>query len=298
MRWVWRRPSQQSIELLSIPDRIEVVRVNSSKLIFGCLTTLGLAVAAASNAQADEADAERDAIAERLKPVGEVCLQGQDCGSSAAASSSDTAEASSDDIDGEAIYARVCFACHDNGIAGAPAIGDNDAWASRIEQGWDTLLDHSINGFNAMPARGGNPSLSDDEVAAATAHLLEPVMDVPALGGAEVEAPVEEAPAEAADEEASDGNNGEDSTAESGSGFDGEALYSSGGCATCHDIGLINAPPLGDSDAWAERIDKGIDELYASSINGIGAMPPKGGNMSLDDEEVQAIVDYMVAEAE
>ncbi|EHJ94306.1 Cytochrome [Vreelandella boliviensis LC1] len=55
---------------------------------------------------------------------------------------------------------------------------------------------------------------------------------------------------------------------------------------------------LGDADAWAARLEKGTDELYASAINGIGAMPAKGGNPNLADEEVMAIVDYMVAEVE
>ncbi|BBI54883.1 hypothetical protein HORIV_73040 [Vreelandella olivaria] len=55
---------------------------------------------------------------------------------------------------------------------------------------------------------------------------------------------------------------------------------------------------LGDSEAWAARLEKGADELYASAINGIGAMPAKGGNPNLSDEEVMAIVDYMMAEAQ
>ncbi|CAN0587563.1 unnamed protein product [Ectocarpus sp. 12 AP-2014] len=55
---------------------------------------------------------------------------------------------------------------------------------------------------------------------------------------------------------------------------------------------------MGDTDAWAERLEKGTDELYANAINGIGAMPAKGGNPSISDEEVEAIVDHMIADAE
>lgn len=276
--------------------------MNSSKLIFGCMTTLGLAIAAASNAQAD---ADRDAIAERLKPVGQVCLQGQDCGTSpdAAASSGDTADAGNGEIDGEAIYSRVCFACHDNGVAGAPTRGDAASWGDRLDKELEELYASSINGLGAMPPRGGAPNLSDEEVMTATNYLLEPVYEgeLPEVGGANGEAEAangdEAEVADAGDAANGNGENGED-VAANGNGYDGAALYSSGGCATCHDIGLIGAPSLGDSAAWAERLDKGIDELYASSINGIGAMPPKGGNVSLDDDEVRAIVDYMVAEAE
>ena len=76
---------------------------------------------------------------------------------------------------------------------------------------------------------------------------------------------------------------------------DGEAIFEDN-CAGCHDGG--GAPQIGDNDAWQSRIDEGMDELYASAINGIGGMPAKGGNPSLSDEEVRAVVEYMVAESQ
>ena len=72
---------------------------------------------------------------------------------------------------------------------------------------------------------------------------------------------------------------------------DGEAVYNSA-CMACHMT--AGAPIMGDVGAWAPRLEKGIDELYANSINGIGAMPPKGGFTNLSDEEVNAAVDYML----
>lgn len=144
-----------------------------SNLILGGLTALSLAATSAASAQNDMT---HDAIAERLEPVGELCMVGDDCGTAAvAASSGGDQAASGGDIDGEAIYGQVCMACHDTGAAGAPMKGDTDAWAARLEQGTETLYDHAINGFNAMPAKGGNPSLSDDEVKAAVDHLLATV---------------------------------------------------------------------------------------------------------------------------
>jgi len=74
---------------------------------------------------------------------------------------------------------------------------------------------------------------------------------------------------------------------------DGEAVYNSA-CMACHMTGAAGAPIMGDTGAWAPRLEKGIDELYANSINGIGAMPPKGGFTNLSDEEVNAAVDYML----
>ncbi len=280
--------------------------MKSSKLIMGCLATLGLAAGAGSALAQD--DAEREAIAERLKPVGEVCLQGEECGTAMAAA--DSSGDGGGDADGETIYGNVCAACHDSGAAGAPVRGEEEAWAERADQGFETLLDHAINGIGAMPARGGNPNLSDAEVEAALAHLVEPVMEVPELGGDE--AAEEEAPAEGEEEVAAEEDTTEEgateeegtaeeegATAENGGGsdLDGEALYGSSGCAACHDSGAAGAPMIGDAEAWGPRIDKGVETLYESAINGIGAMPPKGGS-SASDEEIQAIVDYMVSQAE
>src|SRR5690606_40872029 len=65
------------------------------------------------------------------------------------------------------IYAATCAACHGTGVAGAPTLGDTAAWAPLLEKGYETLLQNAINGINAMPPRGGNPNLSDLEVARA-----------------------------------------------------------------------------------------------------------------------------------
>lgn len=284
-----------------------------AKLIMSGLAALGF-MAGTSSVYAQD-DAARDAIAERLAPVGQLCLQGQDCGTAAAPAAS---ASSGGAIDGEGIYGNVCSACHESGAAGAPIRGDEAAWAERVEQGFATLLEHSINGIGAMPARGGNPNLSDEEMEAVTAYMVEPVMEVPELGGGDEAASEESATEEGATEETAaaedeaateeetvaseDAASEEDAAASEeasgGSGLDGEALYASSGCVACHASGVAGSPVLGDADAWAARLEKGTDELYASAINGIGAMPAKGGNPNLSDEEVMAIVDYMVAEVE
>lgn len=67
-------------------------------------------------------------------------------------------------------------------------------------------------------------------------------------------------------------------------------------CGTCHNTGVANAPKLGDKAAWAPRIAQGMDKLYASSLKGKNAMPPKGGHAG-PDAEVKAAVDYMVGKA-
>ncbi|MDI5987243.1 c-type cytochrome [Halomonas sp. M4R5S39] len=78
--------------------------------------------------------------------------------------------------DGEAIYNQACMACHMTGAAGAPIKDDEEAWAPRLEQGMETLYDHAINGFQAMPPKGGQMNLSDEEVKAAVDFMLEPML--------------------------------------------------------------------------------------------------------------------------
>jgi cytochrome c5 len=76
----------------------------------------------------------------------------------------------------------------------------------------------------------------------------------------------------------------------------GERVYQEV-CKVCHEAGLVGAPKLGDKAAWAPRIKRGIDALYASAINGKDQMPPKGGNRNLSDIEVQRAVVYMANRA-
>lgn len=78
---------------------------------------------------------------------------------------------------GKQVYEKTCATCHAAGIAGAPKLGDAEAWQPRIEKGMDTLVDHAVNGYQGkagmMPAKGGNPSLSDAEIDAAVKYMIE-----------------------------------------------------------------------------------------------------------------------------
>lgn len=110
-----------------------------------------------------------DEIRSRIAPVGEVCVQGEDCGEEAASEES----ASSEPRSGNEVYDSACAACHASGAAGAPVMGDSDAWGDRIDKGLETLVDHAINGFNAMPAKGGCSSCSDEEIEVAVEYMVE-----------------------------------------------------------------------------------------------------------------------------
>ncbi len=78
---------------------------------------------------------------------------------------------------------------------------------------------------------------------------------------------------------------------------DGKGTYDKA-CAVCHAAGVANAPKLGDQAAWKDRIAKGKETLYTSALKGLNAMPPKGGNMSLSDADVEAAVDYIVSKSQ
>lgn len=75
--------------------------------------------------------------------------------------------------DGEKIYKQACMACHAAGVAGAPKLGDKAAWAPRIKQGKAVLYQSSLKGKNAMPAKGGQASLSDADVKAAVDFMIK-----------------------------------------------------------------------------------------------------------------------------
>jgi cytochrome c5 len=81
------------------------------------------------------------------------------------------AAAKSADV-GEATYKSACAACHATGVAGAPKVGDKAAWSARVAKGKATLYTHSIKGFNAMPAKGGQSALPDADVKAAVDYMV------------------------------------------------------------------------------------------------------------------------------
>ncbi|HHL45612.1 MAG TPA: cytochrome c5 family protein, partial [Gammaproteobacteria bacterium] len=88
-----------------------------------------------------------------------------------APAASETAAASSA-RSGEEIFNSTCTACHSTGAAGAPKVGDKEAWAPRIATGMDTMLEVAIKGRNAMPPRGTCGNCSDDELKAAIEYMV------------------------------------------------------------------------------------------------------------------------------
>ena len=80
---------------------------------------------------------------------------------------------------------------------------------------------------------------------------------------------------------------------ETGAVHPGKAAYEAS-CSACHANAAIGAPVVGDKEAWVTVMEKGLDTVYANGINGINAMPPRGGNMDLSDDQMKEIMDYMI----
>ena len=147
-------------------------------------------------------------VADNIRPVGSVCMAGQPCvgatagnaGSSAmpAATTAAVAEvvdeavedavevvaeaaeemvamevaAAGSDFDAAGVYQMNCFACHGTGAAGAPMLGDSEAWDARMEKGMQAVMANAINGVGAMPARGICMSCSDDDLQQVVEYML------------------------------------------------------------------------------------------------------------------------------
>ena len=222
----------------------------------------------------DPAALAPEVVAKRIQPVGHVEF-GSGGGGAAGGRS------------GEEVVKTTCAACHQAGVAGAPKMGDKAQWAPRIKQGLQALVQSAVKGKGAMPPKGGNGSLSDDEIARAVVLMAN-------QSGASFKEPATKAPAQkpeaVAAAPASQSGNAKPAAA------DGKKIYDTT-CTACHTAGVAGAPKLGDKAGWAPRIKQGMDTLVQDAIKGMGAMPPKGGNASLSDADIRAAVEFMVSQS-
>jgi len=88
------------------------------------------------------------------------------------AASLSTSPATADPPSGQQVYRQNCAFCHDKGISGAPRADDSMVWGLRMAQGVDALYASAIHGKGGMPARGGNPALTEADVEAAVDYIL------------------------------------------------------------------------------------------------------------------------------
>lgn len=286
--------SEQHDSLIKTPQQLITVVTLSFIVPIAIIILLVTYVTGAKREGAGASSMTPEAVAERLRPVGSVVVASTGGGAGRALQS------------GEAVYTLACSACHTPGIAGAPKTGDAGAWKPRLAQGFDTLVKHAVEGFKAMPAKGGNASLDPVEVARAVAYMgnksggkfTEPAAAAaapaaapaaaatpaatPAAPPAAAAAPAPAAVAAAAPAKA-------DAAV-------GEKVYNTY-CAACHIAGVAGAPRTGDKAAWAPRLALGVDALTQSVIKGKGVMPPKGGAVTASDADLRSSVEYLVGKA-
>lgn len=81
--------------------------------------------------------------------------------------------------------------------------------------------------------------------------------------------------------------------ADNGGERSGEAVYTQA-CAACHAGGVMGAPKKGDAGDWEDRLPQGMDVLVQHTIDGLGAMPPRGGCANCGDDEIQAAIEHMI----
>jgi cytochrome c5 len=199
------------------------------------------------------------AVAARIQPVGRVQLA--------------TAAGPKVQMDGEQVYNKVCKTCHETGLAGAHKIGDKAAWGKVIAQGEKVTVEHAIKGIRAMPAKGGSPDLSDDEVARAVAYLA-------GKAGANWKAPAVAVAPPATPAAVTSERSGEEVVT---------AI-----CSKCHATGEHGSPKIGDRTAWRERAKRGYKSVLQSALKGHSGMPARGGMAELSDAEIGRAVEFMM----
>lgn len=239
----------------------------------------------AATAEASEDTASEDTAAETKTEVVAA--------TNAAAASTTVAANGAVSMKVKATVATNCAGCHNAGLDGAAKPDDADAWSALSANGLDALTASVINGKGKMPARAES-SLSDDEIKQAVQLMISNATGSDAAGSASGATTTAAAATVAATPAATEAVKVADASAATTEIPAAVKQVVDTACAACHLTGVASSPKYGDKDAWAPRMEKGIDGLTASAIAGIGIMPPRGGS-SLDDEQMKLAVEYMLS---
>ena len=172
-------PIEDNIETHPVKLAIGIA-IGAAALVVGIVLLAQLAVGVyGARSMKDDPAMSDAAVAKRIAPVAKLAIDPNAPppaatpapGAPAAAAAPAAAPASAADA-GKSTYDSTCTACHATGVAGAPKAGDKAAWAARLKAGKPALYEAALKGKGAMPAKGGNTSLSDDAVKAAVDYLI------------------------------------------------------------------------------------------------------------------------------
>lgn len=171
-----------------VPQTDAVFLKHFVQLIVALMILAGLLIALSMYVYSKHPMAENPSAAkvteQRLAPVGGVYAG--DTGRAAIAAAAEAAKAAAASqvayggtTDGEVIYTSLCSACHGTGAGGAPKLTDSAHWGPRVALGLDTMVKHATEGYTGtsgmMPARGGNASLTDEQVKATVVWMLDQI---------------------------------------------------------------------------------------------------------------------------
>jgi cytochrome c5 len=171
---------------IKTPAQLVIVVVLAFAVPITLIVMLAHLVTSNAGLSKDDPAMSAEAVAKRLKPVGEVVVDPSQRAPAAEAASAPAtatsaapapgakvaAAAKPDSRKGKSVFDTTCTVCHAAGVAGAPKAGDRAAWAPRMKAGMSALYASSIKGKNAMPPKGGNLSLSDADVSAAVDYMV------------------------------------------------------------------------------------------------------------------------------
>ena len=170
-------PIKTPLQLLAVIVAAFVVPITLIVMITQLVTGGG-------DASKDNPAMSAEAVAKRLKPVGEVVVDPNQPkpaasvtaapapGKIAAIPAAKSGAAAGKGGVGKSVYDATCQTCHATGVAGAPKAGDKAAWAPRLKEGMKTVYAIALKGKGAMPPKGGNTALSDADVRAAVDYMV------------------------------------------------------------------------------------------------------------------------------
>ena len=281
--------SDEHTSFIKTPKQLAIVVLLAFAVPIGLIVLLSQLVTGLMPASDRGADTQ---VLARIQPVGQLAF------ADATPSGNKT---------GEQVFQAVCKTCHESGLAGAPKFGDKAAWAVAIKSGYDVLIQHAINGLQqqgkVMPPKGGNPDLTDTEVARAVVYMAnaagatfkEPAAPATTAVATTSASPIASAVA------ATPGTPPAAAPAAAAAPLDmktAEAMMQKDGCAACHAVDKkivgpayqdVAAKYRGDKDALTKLVQK--VKAGGSGVWGAVPMPP---NAQVSEADIKALVSWIL----
>ena len=281
--------SDEHTSFIKTPKQLAIVVLLAFAVPIGLIVLLSQLVTGLMPASDRGADTQ---VLARIQPVGQLAF------ADATPSGNKT---------GEQVFQAVCKKCHESGLAGAPKFGDKAAWAVAIKSGYDVLIQHAINGLQqqgkVMPPKGGNPDLTDTEVARAVVYMAnaagatfkEPAAPATTAVATTSTSPIASAAA------ATPATPLAAAPATAAAPLDmktAEAMMQKDGCAACHAVDKkivgpayqdVAAKYRGDKDALTKLVQK--VKAGGSGVWGAVPMPP---NAQVSEADIKALVSWIL----